>query len=96
MHDASSTVTLLADLRRLRHDLAAIERRERHTLASISPAYSLSARNLLHVIAFHAANHPGLATALRERGLSSLEDCDAHLAASLHCCCPPAAPSPPI
>jgi pyruvate kinase len=83
MHDASSTVTLLADLRRLRHDLAAIERRERHTLASISPAYSLSARNLLHVIAFHAANHPGLATALRERGLSSLEDCDAHLAASL-------------
>lgn len=60
-----------------------MERQEAHTLASIAPCYGLSARNLLHFIAFHRSNHPGLVTALRERGLSSLEGCDAHLAASL-------------
>jgi pyruvate kinase len=76
-------VSLLDDLRRLREDLAAIERQEASTLAAIAPAYGPSARNLLHFIAFHRSNHPGLVTALRERGLSSLEGCDGHLAASL-------------
>ena len=77
------TVTLLDDLVQLRAHLLAMERREAGTLASIAPAYRESARNLLHFIAFHQSNHPGLVTALRERGLSSLEGCDAHLAASL-------------
>lgn len=76
-------VSLLADLRRLRDELVAIERQEAPTLASIAPAYGHSACNLLHFIAFHRRNHPGLVTALRERGLSSLEGCDGHLAASL-------------
>ena len=76
-------MSLLDDLRRLREDLAAIERQEASTLAAIAPAYGPSARNLLHFIAFHRSNHPGLVTALRERGLSSLEGCDGHLAASL-------------
>ncbi len=60
-----------------------MERQEALALASLAPAYRLSALNLLHAIAFHRSNHPGLVTALRERGLSSLEGCDAHLAASL-------------
>lgn len=60
-----------------------MEQREAATLASIAPPYRESARNLLHVIAFHQRNHPGLVTALRERGLSSLEGCEGHLAASL-------------
>jgi pyruvate kinase len=76
-------VSLLDDLRRLRAHLVAMEAREAPTLASIAPPYQESARNLLHVIAFHQHNHPGLVTTLRERGLSSLEGCDAHLAASL-------------
>ena len=76
-------MSLLDDLRRLREDLVAIEQQEASTLAAIAPAYSHSARNLLHFIAFHRSNHPGLVTALRERGLSSLEGCDGHLAASL-------------
>lgn len=76
-------VSLLEDLRRLREHLGAMEQRESVTLASIAPIYRESARNLLHFIAFHQSNHPGLVTALRERGLSSLEGCDGHLAASL-------------
>ena len=76
-------VSLLDDLRRLREHLVALEEREAETLASIAPPYRESARNLLHVIAFHQSNHPGLVSALRERGLSSLEGCEAHLAASL-------------
>ncbi len=76
-------MSLLAELRRLQDDLVAMERQEAHTLASIAPAYRLSACNLLHFIAFHRSNHPGLVTSLRERGLSSLEGCDGHLAASL-------------
>ncbi len=82
-HASTTPVTLLADLRHLRDDLAALERAEAQTLAGIDSSYDLSARNLLHFIAFHRSNHPGLVTALRERGLSSLEGCDAHLAASL-------------
>ena len=76
-------MSLLDDLRRLREDLVAMERQEASTLAAIAPAYGPSASNLLHFIAFHRSNHPGLVTALRERGLSSLEGCDGHLAASL-------------
>jgi pyruvate kinase len=76
-------VTLLSDLRKLRQDMVAMERQEARTLASIAAPFDLSARNLLHFIAFHRTNHPGLLSALRERGLSSLEGCDGHLAASL-------------
>jgi pyruvate kinase len=76
-------MALLDDLLRLRELLLAMDQREAATLASIAPAYRDSARNLLHFIAFHQRNHPGLVTALRERGLSSLEGCDGHLAASL-------------
>ncbi|MFN9622192.1 MAG: pyruvate kinase [Cyanobacteriota bacterium] len=76
-------MSLLDDLRRLRERLLALEQREASTLAAIAPAYRESARNLLHFIAFHQSNHPGLISALRERGLSSLEGCDGHLAASL-------------
>ncbi|MEB3319298.1 MAG: pyruvate kinase [Cyanobacteriota bacterium] len=74
---------LLDDLRRLRERLVALEDQEAGTLAAIAPSYQESARNLLHCIAFHQSNHPGLVTALRERGLSSLEGCEGHLAASL-------------
>lgn len=76
-------MTLLSDLRKLRQDMVAMERQEARTLASIAAPFDLSARNLLHFIAFHRTNHPGLLSALRERGLSSLEGCDGHLAASL-------------
>jgi len=76
-------VSLLEDLWRLREHLGAMEQREAATLASIAPLYRESARNLLHFIGFHQSNHPGLVTALREQGLSSLEGCDGHLAASL-------------
>ncbi|MEB3157475.1 MAG: hypothetical protein VKO26_08585 [Cyanobacteriota bacterium] len=48
-------VSLLDDLRRLRRDLVALEHQE-------------SARNRIHFIAVHQRNHPGLITALRERG----------------------------
>jgi pyruvate kinase len=76
-------VSLLDDLRRLRHNLLDLERKEAAALIAIAPAYRESARNLIHFIAFHQNNHPGLICALRDRGLSSLEGCDAHLAASL-------------
>ncbi|MFM9046293.1 MAG: pyruvate kinase [Cyanobium sp.] len=76
-------MSLLGDLRKLREDMVAMERQEAHTLASITAPFGLSARNLLHFIAFHRSDHPGLVSALRERGLSSLESCDGHLAASL-------------
>ncbi len=76
-------VSLLDDLRRLRQHLGALELKEGPSLAAVAPAYRESARNLIHFIAFHQSDHPGLITALRERGLSSLEGCDAHLAASL-------------
>jgi pyruvate kinase len=76
-------MALLDDLRRLREQLVVMEVRQAETLASIDPTYRESARNLLHAIAFHQHNHPGLVTALREQGLSSLEGCEGHLAASL-------------
>jgi pyruvate kinase len=76
-------LSLLDDLRRLCHDLVALEHTEASSLAAVAPGYQESARNLIHFIAFHQSNHPGLITALRERGLSSLDGCDAHLAASL-------------
>lgn len=76
-------MSLLHDLRRLRQKLADLEEGEADTLASIAPPYRESARNLLHFIAFHQSNHPGMVAALRERGLSTLEGCEGHLAASL-------------
>ncbi len=82
-HPLARPVSLLDDLRRLRERLVDLEQREADTLASIASPYQESARNLLHFIAFHQSNHPGLISALRERGLSSLEGCDGHLAASL-------------
>ncbi len=75
-------MSLLDDLRQLRQHLVDLERMQAATLATIAPPYRESARNLLHCIAFHQHNHPGLVTALRERGLSSLEGCEGHLAAS--------------
>lgn len=83
MKAPSRPVSLLSDLRLLREGMVAMERQEAHTLTSIAAPFVLSARNLLHFIAFHRSNHPGLVMALRERGLSSLEGCDRHLAASL-------------
>lgn len=53
------------------------------SLAGVAPRYRASACNLLHFIAFHRHRHPGLERALRQRGLSSLVGCDAHLLPSL-------------
>jgi hypothetical protein len=75
--------SLLDGLQRLRQDLVALVRKEASSLAAIDPIDQEGAHNLIHFIAFHQRNHPGLITALRERGLSSLEGFDAHLAASL-------------
>ena len=60
-----------------------IEIEERATLAAIAPRFQASAINLLHFIAFHRNNHPGLQMAMREAGLCSLGGCDGHLHASL-------------
>ena len=60
-----------------------IEIEEQTTLAAIAPRYQASAINLLHFIAFHRNNHPGLQMAMREAGLCSLGGCDGHLHASL-------------
>lgn len=74
---------LIQLLEGLHSDLLAFERDCAHWLAPVQPHYRESARNLLHFIAFHRHNHPGLQRQLRERGLSSLEGCDGHLLASL-------------
>lgn len=74
---------LIQLLEGLRNELLAFERDCAHWLAPVHPQYRESARNLLHFIAFHRHNHPGLQRQLRERGLSSLEGCDGHLLASL-------------
>lgn len=74
---------LIQLLEGLRNDLLAFERDCAHWLTPVQPHYRESACNLLHFIAFHRHNHPGLQRQLRERGLSSLEGCDGHLLASL-------------
>ncbi len=74
---------LMAELFALRDAMLRIEADEADTLASVAPACRDSARNLLHFIVFHSRAHPGLARALRDRGLSSLIGCDAHLLASV-------------
>lgn len=74
---------LLDTLQALRAALEHIELEEAACLAAIHPDYRASARNLLHVIAFHRHAPPGLAKALRQRGLCPLTDDDAHLLASL-------------
>ncbi len=74
---------LLDTLRALRATLERIAVEEAACLEAIHPDHRASARNLLHVIAFQRHAHPGLAKALRQRGLCPLTDCDAHLLASL-------------
>ncbi|MCP9929154.1 pyruvate kinase [Cyanobium sp. CH-040] len=97
---------LIRELEGLRTDLLAFEDACARWLDPVQPCYRESARNLLHFIAFHRHDHPGLQRQLRERGLSSLEGCDGHLlaslnavierltaAASVRACLPPASPS---
>lgn len=74
---------LLDALRRLREQLESFEQEQAELLQAVAEPYRASARNLLHFIAFHRHNHPGLQTSLRERGLSTLAGCDPHLLASL-------------
>jgi pyruvate kinase len=74
---------LIRELEALRAYLLAFERDCADWLSPVQPRYRDSARNLLHFIAFHRHDHPGLQRHLRERGLSSLEGCDGHLLASL-------------
>jgi pyruvate kinase len=74
---------LLEELNSLRDAMDRIEIEEQATLAAIAPRFQASATNLLHFIAFHRNNHPGLQMAMREAGLCSLSGCDGHLYASL-------------
>ncbi len=74
---------LLHTLHSLRDALERIEVEEAACLGGIHADYRASARNLLHFIAFHRLAHPGLPKALRQRGLSPLTDCNAHLMSSL-------------
>ena len=74
---------LLDELKTLRDAMDHIEIEEQATLAAIAPRFQASAINLLHFIAFHRHNHPGLQMAMREAGLCSLGGCDGHLHASL-------------
>jgi len=74
---------LLDELKMLRDAMDRIEIEEQATLAAIAPRFQASAINLLHFIAFHRNNHPGLQMAMREAGLCSLGGCDGHLHASL-------------
>jgi pyruvate kinase len=78
-----SDAELIRELEGLRACLLTFERDCADWLAPVQPRYRDSARNLLHFIAFHRHDHPGLQRQLRERGLSSLEGCDGHLLASL-------------
>ncbi len=71
------------ELKTLRNAMDRIEIEEQATLAAIAPRFQASAINLLHFIAFHRNNHPGLQMAMREAGLCSLGGCDGHLHASL-------------
>jgi pyruvate kinase len=73
----------LDELKTLRDAMERIEIEEQATLAAIAPRFQASAINLLHFIAFHRNNHPGLQLAMREAGLCSLGGCDGHLHASL-------------
>jgi len=83
MDPASRDRPLLDELKTLREAMERIEIEEQATLAAIAPRFQASATNLLHFIAFHRNNHPGLPMAMREAGLCSLEGCDGHLHASL-------------
>jgi len=74
---------LHADLLALRQQLLAFERRQAALLETVAERNRPSARNLLHFIAFHRHNHPGLQACLRRHGLSTLAGCDPHLLASL-------------
>lgn len=80
----AATHALLSDLRALRAELERFEQAHSAELAAVAAPYRASARNLLHFIAFHRHNHPGLQAALRQRGLSTLAGCDPHLLASLN------------
>ncbi len=77
--DAMRDEELRASLLRLRGAMLELEQLEHALLLQVAPANRASARNLLHFIAFHRSDHPGLQAALRQRGLSSLEGCDPHL-----------------
>jgi pyruvate kinase len=78
-----SLEALLEALLNLRHQLETFEQEQADLLNAVASPYRASARNLLHFIAFHQHNHPGLQASLRERGLSTLAGCDPHLLASL-------------
>ena len=80
---ASRERRLLDQLKALRDAMERIEIEEQATLAAIAPRFQASAINLLHFIAFHRNNHPGLQLAMRDAGLCSLGGCDGHLHASL-------------
>lgn len=74
---------LLTELLDLLRQLLDFEREQAQLLESVVEPYRASARNLLHCIAFHRHNHPGLQQCLRDHGLSTLAGCDPHLLDSL-------------
>lgn len=76
-------VELHAELLALRQQLLDFERQQASLLEAVAESCRPSARNLLHFIAFHRHNHPGLQARLRRHGLSTLAGCDPHLLASL-------------
>lgn len=75
---------LHAELLALRQQMIAFEQQQASVLTSVAECYLASARNLLHFIAFHRHNHPGLQARLRRHGLSTLAGCDPHLLASIN------------
>jgi pyruvate kinase len=70
-------------LEELKSTLLNQERLQRERLDAVHPRYRSQARNLMHVLAFQSGDHGELQRALRRRGLSSLEGCEAHLLATL-------------
>jgi len=70
-------------LEELEHAMLNQERLQRERLDAAHPRYRGQARNLLHLLAFQSGDHGELQRALRRRGLSSLEGCEAHLLATL-------------
>ena len=74
---------LLQELEALQQNLLDVEAEQGERLQQVAPGYRSGARNLLHFIAFHRRNHPGLAQRLRERGLWALDGSDAALLSTL-------------
>jgi len=81
--DETQLASLIEELTAIRAEMVRMEHHSKHALSMLQPAYTRSARNLLHYVALRRRDVRGLQQKLAMLGLSSLGRSEAHVMANI-------------